>query len=924
MNTGSVWRKWDLHVHTPESLPNEFSFLDEEERAKYGGDIWEKYVHELEGVSDVSVIGLTDYFSVEGYKRAVGYAENGRLQNLPLILPNIEFRLDKLVADRRLNFHVIFSNEISPEKIEREFLRKLDIPHPLGENRSLTRENIEEVGRILKDQQKEFERKSDFAVGIMNITVSQDQICEVLASQRSIFEGKYLLVLPQAGWDDIDWGGQDHLTRKLLFRKCHALFSSNPNTTRWALGKKDIAPDRFVEEFGSLKPCIWGSDAHCFERLCRPDEDRFCWIKADPSFEGLKQIMYEPEERVRTQAANPEYRKSIYTLSSVRITNSWISTEVSLEEQEIPLNRNLVAVTGGKGTGKTALLDLIANCFEDRRRRAGSDRNSFVQRIEEERPDLHVEIAFIGEDVEQFSKELAEEKFFGDSAITYLPQGRIEEYSGDRQELDSKIQEVIFSNKEVILRGYRREFHRLKAETAQLVKEIDEVNSEMSGLEEETRLEVIGKIESSKAIKEGALKNKQAELGQLTEKMDEGIKQRVAKLKDEETRLRVRHSRLEGAKIELEAFKSHLEDYSEVSNESITDLNRELSELLVDATIPQLSFKPQLDAISTALKVIPQGIKEVRDDIEDIEKRLGQLSGVEKAHAELLKEVLSIEVEIQSLEKQLEELSEKKRRIPSLESAREKKHTLLASKYWDWRALYEEVIDTFSKGKSEILAGIDFRSSIYVDKDRYTELASDVFDLRRINIDEIQQWAEGLEAAFSADSQAELASALGSLTKKLLAKRDFLKTTRSNCDFYTWVFGDYFSLSTQILFSGRLMHKLSMGEKGTVLLKLFLAEGEYPLIVDQPEESLDNKFIYDDLVGAFREAKKKRPIIIATNNANLVVNTDAEQIIVAQFENNRISYKLGALENLDIRKDIIPILEGGKEAFRKREERYGI
>ena len=115
-----------------------------------------------------------------------------------------------------------------------------------------------------------------------------------------------------------------------------------------------------------------------------------------------------------------------------------------------------------------------------------------------------------------------------------------------------------------------------------------------------------------------------------------------------------------------------------------------------------------------------------------------------------------------------------------------------------------------------------------------------------------------------------------------------------------------------------------MGQKGTVLLKLFLAEGNYPLIVDQPEESLDNKFIYDELVGAFREAKKKRQVIIATNNANLVVNTDAEEIIVAEFEENRISYKSGTLEDLGLREDIVPILEGGKEAFRKREERYGI
>jgi len=151
-----------------------------------------------------------------------------------------------------------------------------------------------------------------------------------------------------------------------------------------------------------------------------------------------------------------------------------------------------------------------------------------------------------------------------------------------------------------------------------------------------------------------------------------------------------------------------------------------------------------------------------------------------------------------------------------------------------------------------------------------------------------------------------------------------LKGERSNDDFYEWLFGNYCSLNTEILFNGILMNKLSMGQKGTVLLKLFLAEGDYPLIIDQPEENLDNEFISYELVDAFRDAKKKRQIMIATNNANLIVNTDAEQIIVANFENNRISYKLGSLEDLGIREDIIQVLEGGEKAFRKRERKYGI
>jgi len=456
MNRGSEWRKWDLHVHTPASYQHDFSFSSTGEKEKYNGDIWEKYIEELEKIRDIAVIGITDYFSIEGYKKVLEYRDKDRLHNFDLILPSIEFRLDKFLSSRkdeepkRLNFHIIFSNEIELRKIEKEFLEELHIKTPSGELRKLSRENIEEIGRILKEHHEKFRDKPDYFVGCMNITVSLDEIIEILDRKNSIFGGKYMLVLPEERWCLINWDGQDHLTRKELLVKSHAIFSANPSTRDWALGKKHKSPETFVQEFGSLKPCIHGSDAHSFNKLCKPDYNRFCWIKADPTFDGLKQIIYEPEERVKIQEDNPESPKSIYTLSSIKISHSKISEELEIEEQEIPLNPNLVAVIGGKGSGKTALLDLIANCFEDRCRRSGEDKNSFVQRIEHQKPDLMAEISFIGNDVENFSKQLTKEVFFPRSKITYLPQGKIEEYSADRIKLHEKIKEIIFSNKDVV------------------------------------------------------------------------------------------------------------------------------------------------------------------------------------------------------------------------------------------------------------------------------------------------------------------------------------------------------------------------------------------------------------------------------------------------------------------------------------------
>lgn len=924
MSRGSVWRKWDLHIHTPASFHHEFKFIDEEEKEKYQGDIWEKYISELGKVSDIAVIGITDYFSIEGYKKVLEYKERDRLKNFDLILPNIEFRLDKFVDGRRLNYHVILSNEIDVDRIEREFLEELHISAPNAESRKLARKNIEEIGKTLKGQHEPFRNKPDYIVGCENITISLDEIIGILEDKSSLFRGKYLLVLAEEGWDSINWAGQDHLTRMTIFIQSHAIFSSNLNTRDFGLGKKHSTPADFIHEFGSLKPCIHGSDAHSFDKLCKPDEDRFCWIKADTTFEGLKQIVYEPEERVRIQPGNPEYRKNIYTLDSIKISNSWISDELSIGELEIPLNKNLIAVTGGKGSGKTALLDLIANCFENRCKRAGEDRNSFVQRIEDQKQDLEVKIKFIGEDIGEFSKKLTEEKFFQDTRITYLPQGKIEEYSGDRQKLDDKIQEIIFGNRDVIDRGYKQKFEQIKEEINDIAKRIDETNREMYELEKDTKKEIMDEIAGKKVIKEGELKDKEDALKKLTENMEVGIKESIEKLKGEETELQIEHSKLEDVKNKIEQFKVKLEEFLDLYNDNINDLNQKLLELSIELTIPQIDFKPQLDTIQKALYLIPQRVEDVTTQIEKKKEGLNQLSGVEKAHAELLKGIEDIKTDIGDLEQELKELEKKKEIIKSLESKQMEEYKTLLSEYWEWKECYKEVIEVFSRGKSEMMSGIDFKSSIYFNKDEFVEVGSHILDQRRINIDEIERCAKLLETAITENTLDELIETLEEFIQKTFECKKFLKDRNTSYDFHKWVFSDYFSLTTEILFKDISMIKLSMGQKGMVLLKLFLAEGDYPLILDQPEESLDNKFIYDELVEAFREAKKKRQIIIATNNANLVVNADAEQIIVAEFENNKISYKLGTLEDLKMRKDIMPILEGGEEAFKKREKKYGI
>ena len=118
------------------------------------------------------------------------------------------------------------------------------------------------------------------------------------------------------------------------------------------------------------------------------------------------------------------------------------------------------------------------------------------------------------------------------------------------------------------------------------------------------------------------------------------------------------------------------------------------------------------------------------------------------------------------------------------------------------------------------------------------------------------------------------------------------------------------------------LSKLSLGQKATVLIKIYLAQGDKPIIIDSHDDHLDNEFIMDELVKAIRQAKNYRQVILASNNGNVVINSDAEQIIIANRNDGLISYISGSIENPVIRDRAVKVLEGGSDAFGQRQQKY--
>ncbi|XMB01272.1 hypothetical protein QNH99_00645 [Pantoea allii] len=143
---------------------------------------------------------------------------------------------------------------------------------------------------------------------------------------------------------------------------------------------------------------------------------------------------------------------------------------------------------------------------------------------------------------------------------------------------------------------------------------------------------------------------------------------------------------------------------------------------------------------------------------------------------------------------------------------------------------------------------------------------------------------------------------------------------------------EYLNVNAVFTYRGRTIDKLSVGQRGTFYVSLKLATDPFgsPFVFDQPEDDLDNDFIMRQLVPLFRAIKKYRQVIIVTHNANLVINSDSEQVIVASNDGEIIEYNSGAIEDGNIKSQtgirhyICSILEGGHIAFSNREKKYGI
>lgn len=964
---GSEWRRWDLHVHTPASFEHQFGS-------------WDDYLAALRTIEGVSVLGVTDYFFIDGYRKLRELRDAGDLSNFDAVLPNIELRLGTFVPKRsdgtqlrRLDFHVIFSDDVAPDVIEQQFIQALHFQvdgHPEDNRgiRNVTRQAIEDVGQKIKQHQTSFANDSDFVVGCKVITFDLNEIRNVL--QRECFQGKYLMFLAAENWDQISWSGQDYLVRKNLLQSAHGLFCGQPSTIAWCLGRHpDMNEDAFKSEFGSLKPCVHGSDAHKIADLCKPKDDKFCWIKADPTFEGLRQIVYEPADRVYIGPSAPLYHDEARVLTSLALSN----TDGWFDDVEIPLNPGLVSIIGQKGSGKSALAEIVAHAADSWNT---EESGSFLRRAGSCLDDVPVTLTWANgtSTRARLGDEQSDER-----KVRYLSQKFVERLCAEDRmgnELVREIEGVVFACTDPTETLNASDFAELRAIRT------DGIRAEAQRLQED----IVRLIQEESALRENAKKlpEKKVRVKTLQEEEAGLVKQMPKPATEEEKKLQKelqeRRNQLTAIQQSIAADRTQLQKLTDIKTNvsafksQIARFVSGIDSLLKEAEIPDAdkdafhpAFVKDTEAPLARRKAVLDAEIKKKEGAADqpaegtlrwLEARIKKLTEEESADKARHERIKTIQTRIAAIAVEVKRIQEEVAQIEGPEKTR-------------MEAAYNERLDAYSgyfrilqdeqKTLEELYAPVKARLAVetgsaqdlefsirwHADLDAWLKRGSALFDQRRTlpygTFSGLSKAAQQfLAPAWSSGNPDTIRDAhekfLEEFKKQDLKPKDYLRSDATQKALIEWLYDvTHITLNYGLKYNGADLEKLSPGTKGIVLLILYLGLDTVdtrPLIVDQPDENLDNESIYKLLTRYFRDAKRRRQIILITHNPNLVVNADSEQIIIANCVHRddglpHISYVSGSLENTaedgsGIREQTCRILEGGTDAFKKRERRYSL
>lgn len=936
---GSEWRRWDLHLHTKSSY--DYKYM--------GEDADELLVQALRN-NDIKAAAITDHFVIDSNRIS-------HLRDLApeiVFFPGVELRTDK--GSNNLHVILIFSEKMNLTQLSNKF------NVIMRDQKAKASDNNERIYWDFKD--------------IIEFAQSEDALVSIHAGRKASGVDKEIRTESYPYKDAI----KDEIATVVDF---------------FDMGqKKDFeAYEKYVFPEIGKKPMIICSDNHD-PRNYNPSEN--LWIKADCTFEGLKQCVFQPSDRVYVgvippslDRVNKNKRNTIGNIVVKRVDEA-VHPNLKWFDTEINLNSNLVAVIGNKGSGKSALSDIIGSLCKSHT----MDQASFLSEKRFRNPktkyadDYEATITWMDGHTE--SKNLGSDDY--DSVIEnaqYLPQAYIEKVCNDiGDEFQKEINRVIFSYVDPVERGTAKDLNELvenktkdtKAQQTQLLNKLQFLNASIIKLENKKTSDYRKRIENGLSKLEEDLTRHEAnkpekvpkpdpdnldseyksELNNINLKIYELEKKRQECLSDLAT-LNVLIDDTSVAISEMHSLESHVGDvrlklHEFIEKHSIENLSDEIgySSPLVDYN----EFLNQKSELRTQLYVMLNGTPESGDGL------VAQIGQLKEERAKLIENGNSDEKKYQKYVLDLEEWEKQRKLIlgddttpETLNYYKQEKayiddklneeydktikerqevvgelYKVVENMVSSYNSIYEPIQHEIKKILSNIEEEIAFEAEIQLTEDDFIEKTLAYISQRytgifkgKIESREVMNQIINSTSFGSLDSLYEMLEKInGEIT------RDFDLAEKKVADrqsFYDYLFGlEYIGVDFKLKVGDRELSELSPGERGIVLLIFYLAlsKENTPILVDQPEDNLDNQSVYSKLVPCITAAKEKRQVIIVTHNPNIAVACDAEQIIYCAMDKDksRITYNFGSIENPEIRKHVIDVLEGTMPAFELRQKKY--
>lgn len=954
INRGSEWRKWDLHVHTASSFDYEYKSNNADELLV---EAWKRH--------GVEAVAITDHFLIDAQ----------RINNLRelvkgeiTIFPGVELRTDK--GGTNIHVILIFDEKISVDKLSQDFevimLRQKAKPSEYTDTTIYW--DYEDI--------KEFAKMHE---GLISIHVGKKS----------------------NGLDKMITNSLDvNMAIKSEYAETIDIFEGSK--------KQDIEDYRkHVFKYIDERPVIICSDNHDPRAY---DITEYLWIKAERSFNGLKQAIIHPRERVyigeeppkiASFRKNPEKYISKFKVSKREDAvnpDNWFDFDIGL-------NTGLTTVIGNKGSGKSAFADLIGYMGKSENEQHFSflSKNRFAKEDKKFNFDYEGEITWCDGEVHTSENFSTLDDLRGFPVVRYLPQRYIEETCNSLdKKFQNEIDNVIFSYVDIDKRGSAANLKELvENKQAGILRTIDQIKIELSSINEK-----IIKLERKKAssyIKEckdkynywlNELKRHESNKPkEVIQPKNEDSNEKELNLIDEynktilENKEKIKNKQdfIGEERVCVEKLNSFLNEI-DIEKNKIMELKAEADSLSKQyGIIPEIdiSLVAQLDGIDNRIKLANRNIKESEKLISnsfDRSKYQEDCSSEEieedyKLAKSLVHKNYILEIKINELKETLDrpQLIYQKY-IDELKAWEEKKEKIIGDEQTQSSLTYakkeyeylEEVIDDDLKKLIESRkAKIEELYNLYLEKKKILDeiykpieekldvILSHIKDKVRFkasisvdpefSINALSYVNQSIQSKYRGKNEGKafvdtlirtynIAEFDGtySLIKNLMDavsededKADLLVKKRQ--DFYDYICSlSYLNVGFSLKMGDKELEQLSPGEKGSVLLIFYLAldQEEKPLIIDQPEDNLDNQSVFDKLVPCVLEAKKNRQVIIITHNPNLAIACDSELIIYSENTGNHIEYISGAIEDDNIKDKIVDILEGTMPAFELRTSKY--